>query len=249
MKLLKKLAAATAVSFAVMGAAHADTVLNNWVLNPTGTGGAAAGQEIRQYLDINGNALIQIAATGGNTFSFKESGVFSSVQADGMSSNLFPVDFGRAITAKFSAVGSGTFSDGFSFSSGTISIYSSGPKAYGTTAGIYGADQGTLIATFNILAGGGGQVDASGAPTTNGQVTVRAQATSWLLLQGRRYRPVDHRSVVVRIYQRQHLHQCKQHADQRSRLPVCELRRCLRFGLSEYQHGLLRQQQRSVQAG
>jgi hypothetical protein len=178
MKLLKKLAAATAVSFAVMGAAHADTVLNNWVLNPTGTGGAAAGQEIRQYLDINGNALIQIAATGGNTFSFKESGVFSSVQADGMSSNLFPVDFGRAITAKFSAVGSGTFSDGFSFSSGTISIYSSGPKAYGTTAGIYGADQGTLIATFNILAGGGGQVDASGAPTTNGQVTVRAQATS-----------------------------------------------------------------------
>lgn len=180
MKLLKKLATAAAVSFAMVGAAHADAVMNNWIFNPAGTG-VAGGETVRQYLDINGNAFIQIAPTGGSSFSFTEHGVFSSVQADGNSSNLFPVDYGRTITATFDATGSGTFNGGFSFNGGTISIYSqdSSLKQYGKTSdGIYGANLGTLIATFDIIVGGGGVVDATGNPTNNGQVTVLAKATS-----------------------------------------------------------------------
>jgi len=177
MKLLKKLASAAAVSFAMMGAAHAEAVLNNWIFNPAGTG-AAAGQTVNEYLDINGNAIIELAATSASTFSFTEHGVFNSVQADSNNA-LFPLNYGgKNITALFNATGSGTFGGGFSFTGGTISIYSGTYGVYGTQAGIYGADQGTLIATFDILAGGGGNVDASGSPINNGQVSVLAKASA-----------------------------------------------------------------------
>jgi len=177
MKLLKKLASAAAVSFAMMGAAHADAVLNNWIFNPAGTG-SATGQVINEYLDINGNAIIQLAPTSATTFSFTESGVFNSVQADS-NGGLFPLNFGgKNITAVFNATGTGTFGGGFTFSGGTISIYSGTYGVYGTTTGIYGADQGTLIATFDLLAGGGGDVDASGSPINNGKVTLMAKASA-----------------------------------------------------------------------
>lgn len=177
MKLIKKLATAAAVSFAMMGAAHAETVLNNWIFNPAGTG-AAAGQTVNEYLDINGNALIQLAPTSATTFDFSEHGVFNSVQADS-NGNLFPLNYGgKSITATFNAFGTGTFGGGFTFTGGTISIYSNTYGVYGTTTGIYGADQGTLIATFDIMVGGGGNVDASGSPINNGQVSVLAQASA-----------------------------------------------------------------------
>ena len=183
MKLLKKLAAATAVSFAMMGAAQAETVLNNWVFNPAGTG-FATGQKVNEYLDINGNAFIQIAPTGGTSFSFTEHGVFNSVQADGKGA-LFPLNpnfGGKNITAVFEATGTGTFGGGFSFTGGTISIYSNTYGAYGVADGpggsVYGADLGTLIATFDVMSGGGGNVDATGNPTNNGQITVLAKAST-----------------------------------------------------------------------
>lgn len=180
MKLLKKLAAAAAVSFALTGVAQADEVLNDWVLNPTGTGGAAAGQVINEYLDINGNAFIQITPTSGTTFSFAEHGVFNSQQADS-NGQQFDNNFGgKFLTATFDAFGTGTFGGGFSFTGGTISIYSS--TTYGGTDGtsgaIYGANTGTLIATFDVMVGGGGVVDASGSPINNGQVSILAKATS-----------------------------------------------------------------------
>jgi len=176
MKLLKKLAAATAVSFAMMGAAQAATVLNDWVLNPNGTGGAAAGQTVNEYLDINGNAFIQITPTSGTTFNFAEHGVFNSLQADS-NGQPFSSNFGgKFLTATFDAYGTGTFGGGFSFTGGTISIYTS--TSYGGTNGVYGANTGTLIATFDVMVGGGGVVDASGSPINNGQVSILAKATS-----------------------------------------------------------------------
>ena len=183
MKFLKKLACAAAVAMTVAGGANAATVLNDWVFNPTG-GGYASGQKVNEYLDVNGNAFIQINPTGGSSFSFSEHAVFNIVQADS-NSQLFPVNFpGGNISATFEATGTGNFSGAFSFSGGTIRLYQNATNQYGTAAGIYGADQGNQIAEFTVLAGGGGRVDASGSPTNNGQVTVFAKADQGSLDSG-----------------------------------------------------------------
>jgi len=184
MKFLKKLTCAAAVAMSMASAAHAGPVLNDWVFNPNG-GGYEAGQEINEYLDVNGNAFIQINPTGGTSFSFTEHAVFNIVQADGNGA-LFPVNYaGGNITATFEAVGTGNFSGAFSFSGGTIRMYQNPTNGqYAGTEGVYGANLGNLIAEFSVLAGGGGLVDASGSPVNNGQVTVMAKAMPGQLAEG-----------------------------------------------------------------
>ena len=168
----------------VAGAANAEVVLNDWVFNPAGTG-FANGQTINEYLDVNGNAFIQISPTGGTSFSFTEHAVFNISQADGNGS-LFPLTYkGGNITATFEASGTGNFSGAFSFTGGTIRMYQNTVDGqYGKTMGLYGADLGNQIAEFTLLAGGGGNVDASGSPTNNGQISVRAQAAAGALDAG-----------------------------------------------------------------
>jgi hypothetical protein len=177
MKFLKKLACAAAVAMSVAGAANAEVVLNDWVFNPAGTG-YANGQTINEYLDVNGNAFIQLTPTGGSSFSFTEHAVFNIIQADS-NGQPFPVNFpGGNISATFEATGQGNFSGAFTFSGGTIRMYQNPTNGqYGSTAGFYGANLGNEIAVFNVLPGGGGNVDASGSPVNNGQVSVIAQAT------------------------------------------------------------------------
>jgi hypothetical protein len=184
MKFLKKLACATAVAMSVAGGANAATVLNDWVFNPNG-GGFDAGQQINEYLDVNGNAFIQVTPSGSSSFTFREHGVFNIVQADGNGA-LFPQNYpGGNISAIFEANGTGRFGDGFSFTNGTIRIYQNPtPGQYGTAAGIYGANLGNQIAEFTVMAGGGGTVDASGSPINNGQVTVLARAEAGMLDAG-----------------------------------------------------------------
>ena len=184
MKFLKKLACATAVAMSFAGAASAATVLNDWHFNPTG-GGFAGSQEVNEYLDVNGNAFIQITPTGGTSFSFTEHAVFNIVQADG-NGKLFPLTYpGGNITAMFQASGTGNFSGAFSFSGGTIRMFQNPTNGqYASAEGIYGANLGNEIATFTVMAGGGGNVDASGSPTNNGQVTVLARADAGSLDSG-----------------------------------------------------------------
>ncbi|THC41663.1 hypothetical protein C2862_18325 [Massilia sp. Mn16-1_5] len=184
MKFMKKLACAAAVAMSLAGGANAATVLNDWVFNPTG-GGMTGGQQINEYLDVNGNAFIQINPTGGSSFSFTEHAVFNIVQADS-NGKLFPVNYpGGNITATFEATGTGNFSGAFSFAGGTIRMYQNPTNnQYATSAGIYGADLGNQIAEFTVMAGGGGLVDASGSPTNNGQVTVFAKAEAGSLDSG-----------------------------------------------------------------
>ena len=184
MKFLKKLACAAAVAMTVAGAANAGPVLNDWVFNPNG-GGFAAGQEINEYLDVNGNAFINLTPTGGSSFSFTEHAVFNIVQADS-NGQLFPVNYaGGNITATFEATGTGNFSGAFTFTGGTIRMYQNPVNGqYSSTNGIYGANLGNEIATFNVLAGGGGNVDASGSPINNGQVSVFAKAAPGALDSG-----------------------------------------------------------------
>ena len=184
MKFLKKLACASAVAMSLAGGANAATVLNNWVFNPTG-GGFESGQRINEYLDVNGNAFIDLTSTGGTSFSFTEHAVFNIVQADS-NGKLFPVNFpGGNITATFVGNGTGSFSGDFTFSGGTIRMYQNPTNnQYASTEGFYGANLGTQIAEFNVMAGGGGSVDASGNPVTNGQVTVFASAAAGSLDAG-----------------------------------------------------------------
>ena len=185
MKLLSKLTcvAALAFSFANANAAVNSAVMNNWVFNPNG-GGFAKGQAINEYLDVNGNAFIQLTPTGTNSFSFVEHAVFNLMQADSNGSSFASNYAGGNISAVFQATGTGTFNGAFTFTGGTITMYQNPVKQYASTVGIYGADQGTAIAKFNVLAGGGGLVDASGKPTSNGQVSVLASAEVGALKEG-----------------------------------------------------------------
>jgi hypothetical protein len=179
MNIFKKLVLTAGVAVAFASGASAETVLNNWYFNPTGVGGAAAGQIVHERLDVTGDAFIQLTPTGGTGFDFVEHAVFRSPYADnGAEVSSFGGTFGRYITATFEATGSGNFSGAFTFATGTINLYSNTADSFNSTAGYYGANQGTLIATFSVLAGGGGLVDGSGNPTGNGQITVNAKATT-----------------------------------------------------------------------
>lgn len=188
MQLFKKLLCATALTLSTAGAANAGPVLNNWVFNPTG-GGFAGGQVVNEYLDVNGNAFIQLTSTGNGGFNFRETAVFNISQADS-NGQLFPVNYaGGNITATFEAQGSGTFGGAFSFTGGTIRMFQNPTGGqYGTTNGNYGANLGNMIAEFTVLAGGGGLVNANGSPVNNGQVSVLASAAPGMLDAGYFYR-------------------------------------------------------------
>ena len=184
MNLLKKLMCSAAFALGATGTAIASPILTNWVFNPTG-GGFSSGQTVGEYLDINGNAFIQLTPTGGTSFAFKETAVFNIVQADS-NGRLFPVNFpGGNITATFEAMGSGNYGGAFTFSDGTIRMYQNPVNnQYAGTSGYYGANLGNLIAEFDVLAGGGGRVDSSGAPLNNGQVSLFAKAAPGMLDAG-----------------------------------------------------------------
>lgn len=182
MNVLKKLGCAAAIAMAV-GTAHAVPVMNNWTFNPNG-GGIARGLNVGEYLDVNGNGFIQINATG-RSFTFTEHAVFNLVQADGQGA-LFPMEYaGGNISATLEARGAGTFGGAFTFTGGTIRMYQNPDNGeYSRTDGFYGANLGVQIAEFNVLAGGGGQVDATGNPTSNGQVSIFAEASAGKLKAG-----------------------------------------------------------------
>ena len=191
MKAMKKslVTIAAVLSLGAATSANAAIVLNDWYFNPNG-GGLASAQQINEYLDINGNAFIDLTPTGGTGFSFTEFGVFNSTQADS-NAQLFPVNYpGGNISATLDAFGTGTFGAGFVFSGGTINLYQNPISQYGSTAGIYGANLGNLIGSFQVLAGGGGAVDASGTPLANGQITLFAQALAGSLDPGYFYDPL-----------------------------------------------------------
>jgi hypothetical protein len=181
MKMLNKLVAAAAVTLAFAGSAHAGVVMNDWKFNPSGTGLSGA-QTIHEYLDVNGNSFIDLTGTGANKFNFTEHSVFNILQHDSNGQVIYP---SGAITATFEAYGTGSFNGSFTFAGGTIRIYQNPtPGQYGTSAGYYGANIGNQIATFDVLAGGGGKVDQLGNPISNGQVTVNAMAQAGDLLPG-----------------------------------------------------------------
>ena len=190
MKMLKQLACAAAVAMSVAGAANAGVVLNDWVFNPNG-GGFDNGAPVEEYLDVNGQSFIQLTPAGGRSFTFVEHAVFNISQADG-NGQLFPLTHtGGNISAIFEGYGKGTLGTtggakgSFAFDGGSIEIWQNPTNGqYGGTKNYFGANVGNLIARFDVLAGGGGEVDASGSPVKNGQVSVFARADVGSLASG-----------------------------------------------------------------
>ncbi len=173
--LLRKAAMTAAVTgaLALPAAASAQVFLNDWFFDADGAGANAAVQ-INEYFDIVGNSYIQLTPTGGSNFDFVDDGVFLVQGHDGG----IPISFSNQITATFTAAqGTGSFGGPINFTPGfgTLNVYSDTNLNYGTTDGIYGANDGTLIGTF-VLSFGVGTVDPSGIP--NGQLSLALQATS-----------------------------------------------------------------------
>jgi hypothetical protein len=171
----KKLGCAAAIALAA-SAAQAAPVMNGWTFNPLGTG-EQTGQTVNESLDVNGNAFIQINPRDANSFNFVEHAAFNIVQADS-NGQLFPVNYkGGNITVLLEAYGTGTFNGAFSFTGGNVHMYQNPvDNQFAGTNGIYGADLGNLVGSFDVLLGGGGLVDPTGNPVKNGQVSIRLQA-------------------------------------------------------------------------
>jgi hypothetical protein len=144
--------------------------LSNWFVDVDGAGGAAKTQ-INQFLDIVGPTYVQNNLGLGT---FTEFGAFKAVTHDGGQSLPGTAE----LTGIFTATGTISLGGSISFTGGTVTIYSDPGNDFGSTAGIYGANNGTLIGTFSIIPGGGGPIDTAGVP--NGFITANLQAVGAL---------------------------------------------------------------------
>jgi len=144
-----------------------------WQINPQGTG--AAGAQSLSQVDVGGAGFVQIipGTTDPTSYQFVENGAYQL-----LSPGTGTAFSGSDLTVSYSVLGSGSFLNplALQFTSGTISLYADANYDFGTDAGNFGADNGTLIALFNIFAGG---VDSN-----TGLVTVTAALETGSLLAG-----------------------------------------------------------------
>lgn len=135
-----------------------------WYLNAAGTGWSGA--SFVSSLNVAGAGFVEQelswAAMG---IAFKEHGAYQVVGGTG--SHELTVTY--QVTGAVGLLGSG-------FSGGIIDLYSDSLKDFGSTQGIYGADNGTRIARFTVV---GGQIDPIGR-----QVGVQAQLMAGSLASG-----------------------------------------------------------------
>lgn len=150
---LKKSLLGVAASSALLASGAAHAVLTNWWLDTDGAGAAAAVQ-VNQYVDLNGQALVQNTFTGGGNFNFNEVGFFNSGFADS-TTPLSPI-----LTSTFVGTGTGNVGGSLSFLTGTLNISS-------------GATQ---IASFDLVTGSGNLT--AGTVLPNGAVSFIFKATS-----------------------------------------------------------------------
>ena len=171
----KKLLTAAVLSTAFASVpAHAD-FLTNWYFQPDGTAGTQT--QINEFLDIVGPSYVQTTVPVAGAFTFNEYGAVGSPGHDGFAPYAGNFLSNSEITALFTLQGSGTLGGSITFTGGAINIYSDvGNKDFSTATApgvIYGADNGTLIGTFDVEYGGGA-IDPTGIP--NGTETLAARA-------------------------------------------------------------------------
>jgi hypothetical protein len=171
MKKLTLIAALFVAALFTTTPAHA--FLLNWNFDGDGAG-VLSKTLILEYMDTVGNTRV---AFGGGGTTFTEQAVFSSATHDGLGATLG--NYGTnapELTAVFTGAGTVAFGSSFTFTSGTLTMYSDPLKDYATSsANTYEAANGTQIGQFSLLSGGG-SVDITGVP--NGQITTLLKATS-----------------------------------------------------------------------
>lgn len=145
----------------------------NWSLSLDGVNSMT----IPSYLTISGLGYIENTPTVSG-FDFEEWAVFQALANNYGETiqNVFP-----AYQLTGSLYGFGTVEGGaFSFDGGTLDIYVNTPRVYGTSSSdLYGAEAGTMIASFDLVSGGGAV-----EPDTTPSGSVDAQFISSFLLPG-----------------------------------------------------------------
>lgn len=142
-----------------------------WQINTTGQG--AGGAMSVSSINVGGVGFLQTVPTSqSGDFLFIENGAYQLTQPDG-------TPFGaQDITVTYAIGGSGNFYNpmALSFTSGTIQLFADANFDFGTSAGNYGADNGTMIGSFSVFSGG---ID----PTTS-QVDIKASVNPGTLVSG-----------------------------------------------------------------
>lgn len=164
--------------------ASAASFLNDWVLDLSSYGGGTS--TISEFLDIVGPQYIQNTFSSPGVGTFVDRGAFVSIAHDGGT----PTSLGGGeVTGIFTGSGNITLGPGggsITFTGGSLDVYFGLPANFSSTTGIYGSNDGVLIASFDVI-GGNGTVDPGGVP--NGQITTILEPTFfdpavWLLPGG-----------------------------------------------------------------
>lgn len=171
---LTKLAKRCLRSFCVLNLAFAMSAaiaVPAWQINTTGQG--AAGASSVSSISVGGVGFVQIQPTSqSGDFSFIENGAYQLVKLDG-------TPFGtNDITVTYAIDGIGNFYNplALGFTSGTIKLFVDSNFDFGTSAGNYGADNGTLLGSFSVFGGG--------VNSNTGLVDLQARLNAGTLLSG-----------------------------------------------------------------
>jgi hypothetical protein len=146
---------------------------NDWQINSTGNG--VSGASSVSALNVGGVGFVQLLPDAKNptVFTFVEHGAYQALASDGTS------PFGsHDLTVSYTVSGTGSFLDpgAMRMSAGRITLYSDATFDFATMAANYGADNGTKVASFDIVDGY--------VANAQGQVVVQAKGVAGSFAQG-----------------------------------------------------------------
>lgn len=159
--------------FAVALSSQAAIAADTWQINPVGSGVAAASSV--STVNVGGVGFVQVIPDANNpyAFTFLEHGAYQALNGDGSA------PFGaNDLTVTYSVSGFGNFLDpsALHMTAGQINLYSDPLFDFATSAANYGADNGKLVASFNIFDGY--------VANSQGMVTVKASGIANSFSQG-----------------------------------------------------------------
>jgi hypothetical protein len=178
LKAVAKIVCALACATVLNGIAHAQP--ERFIINTSG--GGSAGAPLVSSLGLEGVGFIRFGPDPVDPmrYVFFENGVYRVTQADGLTAFG-----GNDFTVVYSTYGGGQFGVPLSlgFAGGDIDLYSDANFDFGSTDGVYGANNGAHVAHFRITAGGD-DFSASGAPAAMGTETAWLKAMADFIAPG-----------------------------------------------------------------